>query len=114
MDRGAMRLGSYPSGGQAGTMIVKPPGRRVLRAIPPILIAVAWLAALGLGFYGVMAYETTPGPTGEAPPAWPSGSALPRVAGVPNVVMAVHPKCPCTGASLDTLASILGRSSAGA
>ena len=70
---------------------------------------VAWAGAVVAGFGAIEAYEATPGPTAPASSGWPGGSALAFVPGRPNVVMALHPRCPCSRASLDALAEIVGR-----
>ncbi len=73
-------------------------------------ISIAWAMALMIGFALLMRYETTPGPVGQAPVSWPTDSALGRVEDAPNVVVAVHPRCPCTRASLAALTGLLERS----
>lgn len=67
----------------------------------------AWAGAVAAGFGVIEAYESTPGPTAPASSGWPGGSALAFVPGRPNVVMALHPRCPCSRASLDALAEIV-------
>jgi hypothetical protein len=86
----------------------RPRGKYVL-----FLAVIAWMSAVGAGLYRMMIYETTPGPSAKAPVSWPAGSSIRRIPDVPNVLMAVHPRCPCTRGSLATLAGILGRSRAG-
>lgn len=87
----------------------RPPGWVGLSAL-----GMAWLVVLTAGFGVMHAYESTPGPAVSAPDDWPDDAGLPRVPGVPNVVMAVHPRCPCSRASLAALGDAIGRSRASA
>jgi hypothetical protein len=54
-------------------------------------------------------YETTPGATAPAYSAWPAGSRLNRDPARPTLVMFVHPRCPCSRASLNELTALLSR-----
>jgi hypothetical protein len=75
------------------------------RVAAPLAMA-TWMAMAGVGFRALEGYERTPGATGRSPQDWPLGSALEFVPHRPNAVMAVHPRCPCSRASLDLLAEI--------
>ena len=55
----------------------------------------------------MMRYETTAGAAGSAPVQWPQESGLARQAGLPTLVMAAHPQCPCTRASIEELAALM-------
>ncbi len=72
--------------------------------------ALAWLSAVLAGFVTLHAYEATPGPAGRSPEGWPAGSRLAPATGRADVLMAVHPRCPCTRASLEALAEIVRES----
>lgn len=75
-----------------------------------ILAGSAWLLGIGCGMCYLMSYSYTKGnETGVVPGSWPAKSAIPTEAGQPNLVMFIHPKCPCTRASLDELAELLAR-----
>lgn len=52
-------------------------------------------------------YETTPGDSGEAAVVWPSDALLVADEHLPTLVMMIHPRCPCTAASLAELTEIL-------
>lgn len=68
-----------------------------------------WLATVAVGAAIVGGYETEPG-TPAAPPAeWPAASALRRRDGLPTVVVFVHPRCPCTRATLSELNVVMNR-----
>jgi len=55
------------------------------------------------------AYDNRPGVAAQAPPRWPSDSALRASTTTPTLVFVAHPQCSCTRASLDELAEILAR-----
>ncbi len=68
---------------------------------------VVWSASIALGFGALHLYEITPGPSGPSLGAWPATAAIQPVLGKINLVMAVHPRCPCTRASLAMLGEIV-------
>jgi hypothetical protein len=74
-------------------------------------LVAAWLAATALGFAVLLRYHATPeARAGEVRLAWPSESRLiARTPGRMTVLVFLHPKCPCSSATLDELDSILGR-----
>ncbi len=68
----------------------------------------AWLGAVSYGMFALLTYSNTPGENaGEAPNNWPVQSALRFEPGKPRLVMFIHPKCPCTRASLNELAGLM-------
>jgi hypothetical protein len=75
-----------------------------------ILVAagVVWIAALGAGLFTIWRYENAPGVDPmTAPAVWPGESSLPRVPGRASLVMIVHPKCPCSRATIGELARVM-------
>jgi hypothetical protein len=56
-----------------------------------------------------MQYSVSPGDPGQPVTLWPAGSALERDSSGPTLVMAAHPRCACTRASLQELEAILDR-----
>jgi hypothetical protein len=67
----------------------------------------AWSVMLGAGFYFVAKYENTPAHV-EAPPLhWPANCSFAPVPNRMNLVMAVHPHCPCTRATIDELTELM-------
>ncbi len=68
---------------------------------------VLWLAAVATGAGLLERYSSTPGAAAAAPADWPAQTALQRVATLPTLVMLVHPRCPCSRASLGELAEIM-------
>ena len=71
--------------------------------------ALAWALATGLGFLALCAYEVTPGSSGQPVESWPGGSRIALAGDRYTLVMAAHPRCPCTRASTAELARILAR-----
>lgn len=66
--------------------------------------ALLWMAAVGAGFAALARYDNAPGPLGErAPSRWPSLSHLSRTAGLPTLIVMLHPRCPCSRATLANL-----------
>jgi hypothetical protein len=66
-------------------------------------IILAWLTVLGAAQVPWLRWESKPGADGPSLAAWPGDSDIPRPAGAPLTAMFVHPKCPCTVASLRML-----------
>jgi len=81
-----------------------------LRRLLPIVITAFWAVAViaGLGLLAV--HGSTPGRAGHPPGAWPRSSVVKPATGCVNLVMAVHPRCPCTRASVAELARLMARS----
>ena len=75
-----------------------------MRLAPVVL---AWLAASGATFYLAQDYEASPGRPAAAPESWPAGSELRRVPGRASLVTFLHPRCPCSRATIDELEVLL-------
>ena len=72
-----------------------------------ILAGMIWLAAIGGGGTVLLRYASTPGEGGRALTDWPAGSPLVRAGGEDTLVVAVHPHCPCTRASMVELNQLM-------
>jgi hypothetical protein len=60
------------------------------------------------GFWKLMTYANTPGVAAhKGSPQWPIGSALARASDRPNLVIFVHPLCPCSEATIGELARLM-------
>ena len=82
------------------------PQRRQRRAL--VAVVVLWLAVCVGGIGMLMRYKATPGEAGAAPARWPdAAAALERDASRPTVVMLIHPRCPCSRASLTELNQVM-------
>jgi hypothetical protein len=73
------------------------------------LLGIAWTVAIAFGLRTLLAYESTPGTIGAVPGQWPSRSQIERLTNRPTLVMVVHPRCPCTRASVAELAQLMAR-----
>ncbi|MEX1042504.1 MAG: hypothetical protein WDZ51_17865 [Pirellulaceae bacterium] len=72
-----------------------------------ILAVVLWGFVVTAGtLYGLW-YETTPAVTSGAVTHWPESSSCQLSAEVPTLLMFVHPRCPCSRASLNELALLM-------
>lgn len=83
--------------------------------LPPkkLLLAIfvgGWLAASGWGIWRLAAYSLAPGEQGVAPEQWPIDSVVARNSAGFTVVIALHPECPCSEATIDELDSIIAQS----
>ncbi len=72
-------------------------------------MAVAWLAALSGGFLCLVNYSTKPAKNIDQLDCWPETTALAFGQGEYTLVMFVHPRCPCTKASLNQLERVIDR-----
>jgi hypothetical protein len=67
----------------------------------------AWIAGCGLCLAAVWNYKSTPGRVDRACSTWPADSAIPPSRSIPTLVLFLHPRCPCSRASVEELAAIL-------
>lgn len=72
----------------------------------------AWIAAAALGFGYLVRFSATPAELGRAPATWPASAALPRESGRATLLVLVHPRCPCSRATLRELERLLARTPA--
>ena len=77
------------------------------RPLSRVGILSVWILACiaGLAFFWI--YESTPGQEGDNPESWPSASTLTRASDRPTLVMFLHPKCPCSRASVEEVSRLL-------
>ena len=81
---------------------MKGPVWRLVTAVAVIL----WAVGVGGGLWTLWSYENAPGPSASAPPAWPAGTSLARPDGRPVILLALHPQCPCSRATVSELARL--------
>src|SRR5579872_1819860 len=96
------------SGGAMPSALTGPTsaGTRVRRLFPVVIVAV-WLPIVGAGLIALWDYSTAPGAAGNPPVNWPATSHIPRSPSSMNLVMVVHPHCPCSRASIGELAVLM-------
>jgi hypothetical protein len=68
-----------------------------------------WAGTVAIGSAKMLRYEFTPGPAGRPSAFWPSGSDIHPESHCARLVMVVHPRCPCTRASIAELAQVMTR-----
>jgi hypothetical protein len=76
------------------------------------VLALAWLswaAALAAGFGLIWGYELTRSLAEAAPVEWPAGTQIAFQPGRANLILAAHPHCPCTRASIGELARLMAQ-----
>jgi hypothetical protein len=88
--------------------------RRRRWAFVAVVLAAAWLGAVGVGFRVLARYSLTPGAPAQAPDAIVApedvlGSGVPLDPARPTVLLFVHPLCPCTRATLGELERLVAR-----
>jgi hypothetical protein len=86
--------------------------RRPRTALPAAVFAAiigAWLIGAAAGLGGLASYSTIGSVSTSAPDRWPDGTALARPAGVASLVVFLHPRCPCSAATLGELGRVLAR-----
>lgn len=83
------------------------PGESLPRAVQRL--ALAWLCLVVLSFGMLLEYTVTGGVAAEAPRTWPRDAHLERREGRPTLLVFIHPRCPCSRATLHELAWLAGR-----
>ncbi len=68
-----------------------------------------WVIASAAGFIGLLVFSMTPGEDGPAQRTWPHESSIVLDHTQYNLVVAMHPRCPCSRASLAALEEIMAR-----
>lgn len=76
-------------------------GRRVMAA------GIVWLVVATCGLAALWHYAATPGEARVLSDRWPAETSIERDAAGPTLVMFVHPRCPCSRASMGELARIV-------
>lgn len=69
-------------------------------------IGALWLAGLLLGFADLVRFESVPGSDAPAPSSWPAEAHTKPAPDRPTLIMALHPKCACSLASLESLSRL--------
>lgn len=76
------------------------------RLIPLIVV---WFIAVAASLCWMARYESTPSATGAAARVWPDNPQIQIDDNGPVLLMFVHPKCPCTRASVGELSQLMTR-----
>jgi len=68
---------------------------------------ILWLVAVLLGTGAIWRADNKPGDDTPAPLQWPAESSLSKAPISPTLIVFLHPKCPCSRASVSELADVL-------
>ena len=74
-----------------------------------VVIGLSWVLMIVVGLVVLWDYDTGPAPPGHPPQRWPVASHLPAPAGRARLVVAAHPHCPCTRASVGELERLMAQ-----
>jgi hypothetical protein len=74
-----------------------------------LLLALAATASAAFGFDLLLRYEGTAGAEASAPEMWPRASEIALDPSRANLVLLVHPECPCSRPSVSELAKLMAR-----
>lgn len=77
------------------------------KIILTVLLGLAWAGTAVFGGHALLKYENSPGKVGQVTSAWPADSQVQLATDRPTLVMAAHPQCPCTRASVAELAQLM-------
>src|SRR6185312_5633920 len=80
---------------------------RIFRWFLAAFIGSAWVAALVIGATELWRYDSAEGVPASAPLAWPADTHIVRQHGLPELVVLIHPKCPCTRATIGELGRLM-------
>ena len=68
---------------------------------------IAWLMAVMAGMAFLINYESRAGQVGNVPDIWPPSAGLEHRPDTPHLLMFVHPRCPCSRASIEELSRLI-------
>jgi len=88
-------------------MTAKQPVPTHNRATTLAIGAAVWLTSIVTVLAWIGVYSNTPNAPGQPPEHWPAQSQISPDPDRPTLMMFVHPRCPCSRASLDELARLL-------
>lgn len=74
-----------------------------------VLTGAVWLMAVLAGAVWLTRYSLSAGAAGSPPAQWPAASRVPLESGLPRLVLFLHPRCPCSRATLGELEQLMAR-----
>jgi hypothetical protein len=74
-----------------------------------IVFIPVWLLLISLGMWFLWTYQITPGSAANPPGTWPTSSRIVLDTRLPTMVLAIHPRCPCSRATIGELAQLMAR-----
>jgi hypothetical protein len=75
-----------------------------------VISVVIWLSLTGSGLFFLWDYENTPSVAANAPREWPRTTRISLDPRLSTLVMAIHPHCPCSRATIGELAVLMTHS----
>jgi hypothetical protein len=75
-----------------------------------LAVGLIWFMLAATAIAWLTSYENTPGPGGSALDRWPRDTQIPHAVRGPTLVLFLHPRCPCSRATVAELERILTRS----
>ncbi len=85
-------------------------GRLVkLRPSRDFALVPGWMMAVATAMLGLQQYGSQPGLDATAPLAYPDHVSVARDVSVPNLIVFVHPHCPCSNATISELERLVAR-----
>lgn len=69
----------------------------------------SWIALILVGTFRLLSFEYNPGSDSNFPLSWPQLTELELNSNSYNLIMALHPKCSCSRASLDELSKLVAK-----
>ena len=79
----------------------------LLRRSVWIAALAVWVLAVAAGLATLWSYENAPGPVAAAPGTWPASSRIARPGTRPVLIVALHPQCPCSRATVAELSRLV-------
>lgn len=77
--------------------------------MPGLALGLFWVCVVAFALWRVLGYANAPGPAGLPPAHWPTQSQIIPNHRLPTLVMFVHPRCPCSRASIEQLSLLMAR-----
>ena len=75
----------------------------------PLLLVTVWGLSVSVGLFGMIQHESTPCGIASAPPNLPVDAKIQSIEGHSNLLVFVHPYCPCSNATISELERIVAR-----
>jgi hypothetical protein len=89
--------------------IQRPTSRGAIRAVAIFGGIAVWIGGVVLGLGLLASYSNAASPAATAPGLWPAGSTIAKAQGSAHLLVFLHPRCPCSAATLGELNRILAR-----
>lgn len=75
------------------------------QSLLPVIVSI-WAASIGCALFALLAYHNMPGERSDHTVVWPSNNAIKLDTQRANLLVFIHPQCPCSVATLNELTRI--------